>query len=80
MFDIAKFRACASRRKGDRRGPEQSRIPGEQILFSTDAFFEAEWCAKLGPNSDHQILKGLGVSNPPLSAIQSGMFPYILEK
>jgi hypothetical protein len=37
--------------EANRREPEQSRIPGEQILSGTDAFCRAEWSAKLGLNS-----------------------------
>ena len=48
-----------------RREPKSGRIPGEQILSSTDAFIRAESWTNLGPNSAHRILKGLGSSNPP---------------
>src|ERR1035437_9914752 len=54
-----------------RREPKSGRIPGEQILSSTDAFIRAESWTNLGPNSAHRILKGLGSSNPPLSATES---------
>ena len=54
-----------------RREPKSGRIPGEQILSSTDAFIRAESWTNLGPNSAYRILKGLGSSNPPLSATDS---------
>jgi hypothetical protein len=57
-------------RKG-RGDTKKSRIQGEQILSSKDAFFEAEYCAKLGLNSAPRIPKGLVGSNLPLSAIKA---------
>jgi hypothetical protein len=72
--DVTKFRASANR-KGNRREPKKSRIQGEHILSSTDAFNRAEWGAKLGLIPPLRILKGLGVSNPPLSAKQSVVLP-----
>jgi len=46
-----------------------------EILCSTDAFIQAELVAKLGANSARKIVKGLGGSNPPLSATQSVVLP-----
>ena len=39
--------------QGNRRDQRRSRIRGEHILCSTDAFFGTEEWAKLGPNSSH---------------------------
>ena len=66
--------------EASRREPKQSRMPGEQILFSEDAIGQVEYRAKGGPNFAREKSRGSGGSNPPLSATQSGMLPYIMEK
>jgi len=60
-----------SETKGTRRDRKASRITGEQILSSTDAFIRTEYCAELGLNSAHVNPRGTGGSNPSLSATES---------
>jgi hypothetical protein len=73
-FSPARLPFSRPENEASRREPKQSRMPGEQILFSEDAIGQVEYCAKVGPNYARENSRGSGGSNPPLSTIQSLSF------
>src|SRR5208282_3368888 len=79
MSDGHQIRRINVANEGIRRDQKNSRIRGEQILSSKDAFFWPDQCAKLGLNCSQRIMKGLGGSNPPLSATQSTISAFSAE-
>ena len=58
-------------------------MPNQRRIYSLQHgrfFFRPNKCAKLGLNSSSPILKGLGGSNPPLSATESTISTFYPEK
>ncbi len=71
MFDTYQIPRISVANEGNRRDLRKSRIQGEHILSSTDAFYSGRIVRKTRVNSTPRIPKGLGGSNPSRSASES---------